>query len=65
MYVNQDGIKNENSFILCENCKYNCKYGGSDYCIRHHHFLTVNTVPGNCCNEYKKRRFLRSRILVV
>jgi hypothetical protein len=65
MYVNQDGVKNESQKIVCDSCRYNCKYGGSDYCIRYHHFLTVNTIQRNYCKEYAKRFVYRKRIVIL
>lgn len=67
MYINRNGIKDfeKNSHIICETCRYNCKYGGSDYCIRYHHFITVNTIQRNYCKEYAKRVVYRHRVLVV
>ncbi len=65
MYVNQDGIKYKENRTVCTDCKYNCKLGGSSYCIKKHHFLTVNTSPQNNCNEFNKRGLIRHRVIVI
>lgn len=67
MYINRNGIKDfeKNSHIICETCRYNCKYGGSDYCIRYHHFLTINTIPHKVCEKYRERFFFRKRIVIL